>query len=164
MGNFKQSYVIKIQYGALDGSDVGSAPDTGSESGKARADEKQEPSISPVQIVTPFISTAMQMRTQEVSTVTGSGQLARKQALTNALISTGVAVTSKVVGGAGIASALGVAAGPAAIVAAAMTAVTKVLDIAASAAEIRNKMEVESTAISATKARAGISWDRSRER
>lgn len=161
----KQSYVIRIQYDTPDNSSVGDAPDRGSDGGRAKADEKQDPKITPASIIKPFVSTAMQMQTQQINTITGSGQLSRKQQLINSVASAGVDLGAKVLGGASIAASLGMAGGPVAVAAGiAMTAVSECLKIAASMTDLRNKRVVENTAITATKARAGISWDRSRNR
>ena len=163
----KQSYIIRIRYDTPDGSSVGEAPDSGVDNGKGKAESKQEPKVTPASIVTPFVKmgmqTGMQMQSQYINTVTGSGQLARRQELINGLVSTTVDVATNAMTGASVAASLGLAAGPVGAVAGiAIAAVSEVFKIATRAADIRNQQEVESTAITATKARAGISWNRSR--
>lgn len=165
MASDKQSYVIRIQYDTPDGSPAGEAPDRGADSGKGKADVKQTPNVTPAAVIQPFVSTALQMQTQRVNTVTGSGQLARKQQLINSITSTAVDMGTKALGGASVAASLGMAGGPVgAAVGVAMAAVSECLKIATSMADLKNKQEVENTAIAATRARAGISWDRSRGR
>lgn len=143
----------------------GSVPPSAPSSGEGSA-----PAISPtagaLKVARPFVDTALSMRSQYISTVTGSQQLAQRNQLTNAAVRGGLDLAAGAAAGGGIASALGMSAmaGPAAIIGAAMAAIGKVLEIAQNAAEIANKMEVENTAISAGRARAGISWNMSRRK
>lgn len=115
--------------------------------------------------VRPFIDTAMAMRSQYVSTVTGSRQLEQKTAFYQSFLSTGLDVVQGAASGGGIAAALGIASGPVGVAVGAAVAIAgKALEIAQRAADIANKKEVESTAISVGKARAGISWNMSRRK
>lgn len=163
MASLKQSYVIRIQYDAPDGSNIGEAPSGGSESGKGKAEAKGVPNVTPAAVIKPFVSTVLQMETQRINTITGSGQLARKQELINSATQTGVDIVTKAIGGASVAASLGLAAGPVgAVVGVAVAAVSKALEIVAKVEDLNNKQKVENTAIAATKARAGLSWGRSR--
>lgn len=161
-------YIIRILYDTPDGSSVGMAPVESSASGKGsgEAASKPTPGVSAASVISPMLNTGLQMKTQRINTVTGSGQLARKQALTNEVAKSTMDVTMSALGGASVASSLGAAvgitAGAGALVGVAMSAMTKLLDIATSVMDLRNKIEVESSSIAATKARASISWDRSR--
>lgn len=164
MGN---EYIIRLFYDTPDGSSVGMAPtDTSAASqGSNDAKSKATPGISAASVLSPMINTGLTLKTQQISTVTGSGQLAQKQSLANSAIRSAMSAGMSALGGAGIAASLGLASGPVgAAVGVAMSAVSKMLDIATSFADISNKMKVESSAINATKARGSISWNRSRER
>lgn len=167
MGN--NEYVIRIVYDSPTGGNdtVGDAPIAtgGSSSGSASAQAKPTPGVSAASVLTPFFNTGMQMKTQEINTVTGSGQLAQKQALKNSMMRSVMDASMNALGGAGVAASLGLAAGPiGAAVGVAMSAVSKLLEISTNAMDLRNKQTVENASISATRARASISWDRSRER
>lgn len=168
MGN--NEYIIRIFYETPDGSSVGMAPigTGGSSEGSNDAKAKPTPGISAASFISPIVNTGMTYTTQEINTVTGSGQLARKQSLSNAMMKSAMDVSASALGGASVAASVGSAVGMSAaaggVVGAAIAAISKLLDIATSVADINNKTKVESTAIDATKARATISWDRSRER
>ena len=161
----KQSYVIRIQYDTPDGAPTGDVPDNGGGAGRRGAETKTDPKVTPAAIVTPFVRTGMQMQTQYISTVTGSGQLARRQQLINGVVTTATDFANKAVSGATVAASLASVGGPVGVaVGVAMAAVGEALKIATNIADLKNKQEVEKTAINATRARAGISWDKSRER
>lgn len=162
-------YVIKIKWdNTPDGSSVGDAPlgpSAGGDSGSAKADAKPTPGISAASIVSPLMNTGMQMRMNEINTVTGSGQLARKQSLANTAMRSVMDAGMSALSGASVAASLGLAAGPVgAAIGITMSAVSKVLEIATSVQDLANKQRVESASMNATKARASISWDRSRGR
>lgn len=110
----------------------------------------------------------LQMESQRISTVTGSSQLAKKQSLNAAAVKGIMDVGLSAAGGASVAaslgSAIGLSTGAGAVIGVAMAALNKALDIAANVADLNNKATVEKSSINATKARASISWDRSRER
>lgn len=115
--------------------------------------------------IRPFVDAGMTMRANYVSTVTGAAQLAQRTKLVNSTFSTGLDLATSAASGAGIASALGVAAtGPAALVGLAVGGVIKAVEIVTRMAELANKKEVEDTAITAGRARAGISWNMSRRK
>lgn len=142
----------------------GSVPPSAPSSGAGSA-----PAISPtagaLKVARPFVDTALSMRSQYISTVTGSQQLAQRNQFFTSAVRSGVDLATSAAAGAGIASALGIAAtGPAALIGIAVSVIGKVLEIAQNAAEISNKMAVENTAISAGRARAGISWNMSRRK
>lgn len=115
--------------------------------------------------IRPFVDAGMTMRSNYVTTVTGSAQLAQRTKLVNSTVSTGLDLAASAASGAGIASALGLAStGPAALIGLAVGGVVKAVDIVTRMAELANKKEVEDTAISAGRARAGISWNMSRRK
>lgn len=168
MGN--NEYIIRIFYETPDGSSVGMAPigTAGASQGSNEAAKKPTPGISAASFISPIVNTGITLKTQEINTLTGSGQLAKKQSFSNAMIKSAMDVGTSAIGGASVAasigSAVGVSAAAGGVIGAAIAGINKLLDIATAAADISNKKTVESTAISATKARATISWDRSRER
>ena len=164
-------YIIRIFYDTPDGSSVGTAPTVPSAASQGGNDAKSKPtpSVSAASAVSSMISTGLNtgltMEAQKINTITGSGQLAQKQALVNSVARSTVNAITSAIGGAGVAASLGLASGPVgAAVGLAISAVSKILDIATSMADISNQKLVEGAAINATKARATISWDRSRER
>lgn len=164
-------YIIRILYETPDGSSVGTAPiaSAGNTPGASEAASKAAPTaITTATVLTPMVNAGLQMQTQMINTVTGSGQLARRQSMVNTIAKGTMDAGMSALGGAGVAaslgSALGISTGVGAVIGVAMTAMNKLLDIATAAMDIRNKITVESSAISATKARASISWDRSRGR
>lgn len=166
-------YIIRILYDTPDGSSVGMAPVESSAAGAGgAAPAKPSPAISAGSVASSLasagINTAITMKTQQVNTVTGSGQLARKQSMNNAIAKGASDAIMSGLGGASVAaslgSALGIGTGVGAVIGVAMTAVNKVLDIATSMADLQNKATVEKASISATMARGTISWDRSRGR
>ena len=163
-------YIIRILYETPDGSSVGTAPISSSaaDAGRGAAEAKPSPGVSAASAVTSIGNTMLQMESQRISTVTGSSQLAKKQSLNAAAVKGIMDVGLSAAGGASVAaslgSAIGLSTGAGAVIGVAMTALNKVLDIAANVADLNNKATVEKSSINATKARASISWDRSRER
>ncbi|MBQ8908331.1 MAG: hypothetical protein IJY71_07085 [Clostridia bacterium] len=162
-----KEYIIRILYENPDGSSVGMAPigSAAANEGSNEAAKKPTPGVSAASaLVNSSVNAITTAASQYVDTVTGSGQLARKQNLVNTAMKGAVDLATSAIGGAGIGAALGAATGVGALVAVGLSVVNKLLDIATSMADIQNKVTVEKASIAATKARATISWDRSRER
>lgn len=163
-----REYKIIIEYGSLpDDSDVGGSPiSSGSPVGKSPAKDGGNVAgktiSSAIGFAQPFINSAMAMRSDEIATVTGSAQLARRQNLINSAVQSSVSAVQKGLVGGSVAAAFGASTGVGAVVGLTVGAIQKVLDIAVKAEAIANKIEAESTSINVTKARAGIAYNRSR--
>ena len=161
-----KEYIIRILYENPDGSSVGMAPigSAAANEGSNEAAKKPTPGVSAASaLVNSSVNAITTAASQYVDTVTGSGQLARKQNLANTAMKGAADLATSAIGGA-IGAALGAATGVGALVAVGLSVVNKLLDIATSMADIQNKVTAEKASIAATKARATISWDRSRER
>lgn len=162
----QKEYVIRIEYALPDDSDVGGSP-IAKGNGGAKPSQKDDnvagkTIASTIGLAQPFINTALTMRANEIATVTGSAQLARRQGFINSAVQSGVSAVQSGLQGGSIAAAFGASTGVGAIIGVSMMAMQKVLDIAVKAEQIANNIEVESTAINVTKARAGIAYNRSR--
>jgi hypothetical protein len=165
-----REYRIVIEYGSLPdesevgGSPISQSPSGGSNQNKDGGNVAGKTIASTIGLAQPFINTALTMRSNEIATVTGSAQLARRQNLINSAVQGSVSALQKGLVGGSVAAALGASTGVGAVVGIGLAAVQKVLDIAVKAEQIANNIEVESTAINVTKARAGMSYNRSRSK
>lgn len=165
----KNEYKIIIEYGPLpDESENGSAiSDLGGGGGvpPPAPNQARRAAVAAVSsVVNPVLNAGLRLHTQQLTTLTGSAQLAQRQSLINGVVNGGVGFAESLLGGATVGAALGIGTGPAALVSVAMSAVSKALDIVARAEDLANRQEVENTAINVTRARAGVSWNRSRSR
>lgn len=160
-------YEIRIRYDA-DTQDPGDSPIAGSGGGKGGSTKdpaaKGMTTAGALKVIRPFIDAGMTMRTDYITTVTGSAQLAQRNRLFNSAASASMDLVTSAAAGGGLAAAFGVAGPAGAAVGLAIGAATKAIDIAVNASKLANKKTVEDTAISAGTARAGISWNMSRRK
>ena len=115
-------------------------------------------------IIRPFIDAGLTMRTDYITTVTGSAQLAQRNRLFNSAVSAAIDLGSYAAAGSGLAAAFGVAGPVGVAVGLAIGVANDAIDIAVNALKLANKKTVEDAAISAGTARAGISWNMSRRK
>ena len=116
-----------------------------------------------VQSIRPFISMAMQMRTQAVNIVSASAQLSQKTAFVNGMVNTAVDVGMGAISGAMMAGATGLASsGAGAVVGLAIAAIGKGIGIAQEANRLNLEETVENVQLTELRTRGGVAFNQSR--
>lgn len=165
-------YEILIRYDDLpDGSQNGQAPiaqNTAAQEKKSSTGNTASAVALASSVIVPTINAALTMQTNEIRTITGSDQLARRQEIVNSTVDGAVTLAQSAIGGATIAAsfgkALGISTGAGVAMGIVSSLLGKVMDIAVKTQDIQNRMQAESTQIAVTRARGGITWDMSRGR
>ena len=125
--------------------------------------KKAAAGFASVQSIRPFISMAMNMRTQAVNIVTASAQLSQKTSFVNGMLNTAVDVGMSAISGAMMAGATGLAStGAGAVVGLAIAAVGKGIGIAQEANRLSLEETVENVQLTELRTRGGVAFNQSR--
>lgn len=136
---------------------------SGFRGGFVQGAKKAAAGFASVQSIRPFISMAMNMRTQAVNIVTASAQLSQKTAFVNGMLNTAVDVGMSAISGAMMAGATGLAStGAGAVVGLAIAAVGKGIGIAQEANRLSLEETVENVQLTELRTRGGVAFNQSR--
>lgn len=125
--------------------------------------KKAAAGFASVQSIRPFISMAMNMRTQAVNIVTASAQLSQKTSFVNGMLNTAVDVGMSAISGAMMAGATGLAStGAGAVVGLAIAAVGKGIGIAQEVNRLSLEQSVENVQLTELRTRGGVAFNQSR--
>ena len=136
---------------------------SGVRGGFVQGAKKAAAGFASVQSIRPFISMAMQMRTQAVNIVSASAQLSQKTAFVNGMVNTAVDVGMGAISGAMMAGATGLASsGAGAVVGLAIAAIGKGIGIAQEANRLNLEETVENVQLTELRTRGGVAFNQSR--
>lgn len=136
---------------------------SGFRGGFVQGAKKAAAGFASVQSIRPFISMAMQMRTQAVNIVSASAQLSQKTAFVNGMVNTAVDVGMGAISGAMMAGATGLASsGAGAVVGLAIAAIGKGIGIAQEANRLNLEETVENVQLTELRTRGGVAFNQSR--
>ena len=151
--------IIEVGDGASATSPIASGESTGTDKSTAKAGIGLLTVYSAVQ---PFIQKTESMVLNNVQTSTGSTAITQRTQIAMNVANFAVKTGISVLGGAGIASALGIAGPLGAVVGGALAIGSMVMDYVSNVNEINNKRIIENEQLSVLRGRAGIQYNRSR--
>ena len=151
--------IIEVGDGASATSPIASGESTGASDKTAKAGIGLLTVYSAVQ---PFIQKTESMILNNVQTSTGSTAITQRTQMAMNVANFAVKTGISVLGGAGIASALGIAGPLGAVIGGALAIGSFVMDYISNSNEIQNKRIIENEQLSVLRGRAGIQYNRSR--
>lgn len=156
----KNTYKLIIEVG--DGASA-TSPIASGESGKDKSSGKTGIGLLTVySAIQPFIQKTESMILNNVQTSTGSNEITQRTQIAMNVANFAVKTGISVLGGAGIASALGLAGPLGAVVGGALAIGSMVMDYVSNVNTINNKKIIENEQLSVLRGRAGIQYNRSR--
>lgn len=156
----KNTYKLIIEVG--DGASA-TSPIASGESGKDKSSGKTGIGLLTVySAVQPFIQKTESMILNNVQTSTGSNEITQRTQIAMNVANFAVKTGISILGGAGIASALGLAGPLGAVVGGALAIGNMVMDYVSNVNTINNKRIIENEQLSVLRGRAGIQYNRSR--
>lgn len=136
---------------------------SGFRAGFIKGAKKAFKGFATVQSIRPFISMAMNIRTQSVNIVSASAQLSQKTAFINGMVNTSVDVGMNAISGAMMAGVTGLASsGAGAVIGVALSAIGKGIGIAQEANRLSLEETVENVQLTELRTRGGVAFNQSR--